>query len=161
LDHFSGGCCIHHKRRIGSTPGTAGSWRHGFRELTVLDFFSLLCGKSVCNRLLQPFLYAVADKRVIFRLGKGTHEDAFEALVTRHGPMVLWVCRSALRDSHDAEDAFQATFLVLARKCWIERKRGRIQRPSEFETLSGTGLRVYTLKRELPAPAAPLPPVSR
>jgi RNA polymerase sigma factor (sigma-70 family) len=41
---------------------------------------------------------------------------AFGALVERHGPMVLSICRNALRDQHDAEDAFQATFLVLARK---------------------------------------------
>ena len=43
-------------------------------------------------------------------------EAAFEALVGRHGPMVLRVCRGLLRDSHDVEDAFQATFLVLVRK---------------------------------------------
>ncbi len=43
-------------------------------------------------------------------------ELAFEALVDRHGPMVFRVCRSVLRDVHAAEDAFQATFLVLARK---------------------------------------------
>ena len=43
-------------------------------------------------------------------------EVAFAALVRRHGAMVLRVCRSILRDHHDAQDAFQATFLILARK---------------------------------------------
>ncbi len=43
-------------------------------------------------------------------------EPAFAALVARHGPMVLAVCRGLLASPHDAEDAFQATFLTLARK---------------------------------------------
>ena len=43
-------------------------------------------------------------------------EAAFEVLVERHGPIVLAACRSLLRDLHEADDAFQATFLVLARR---------------------------------------------
>src|SRR5262249_30854980 len=50
-------------------------------------------------------------------------EAAFAALVARHGPMVRRVCGSLLADPHDAEDAFQAVFLVLARKA------GSIRRP--------------------------------
>src|SRR4051794_39756865 len=43
-------------------------------------------------------------------------EAAFEALVARHGPMVMGVCRGLLPDRHAAEDAFQATFLVLVQR---------------------------------------------
>jgi RNA polymerase sigma factor (sigma-70 family) len=54
------------------------------------------------------------------------HEDAFGMLVQRHGAMVRGVCLRVLNDCHDADDAFQATFLVLARKASAIRKRDSV-----------------------------------
>ena len=51
-----------------------------------------------------------------FNAGGSQAESAFSALVERHGPMVIRVCRAVLADPHDVDDAFQATFLVLVRK---------------------------------------------
>src|SRR5262249_8224032 len=50
-------------------------------------------------------------------------EDAFAAILNRHGALVFAVCLRTLRDNTDAEDAFQATFLVLARKAGSIRKQ--------------------------------------
>jgi RNA polymerase sigma factor (sigma-70 family) len=58
----------------------------------------------------------VSDNELLDRFIRGHEESAFEALVKRHGPMVLGVCQRILHHRHDAEDAWQATFLVLARK---------------------------------------------
>jgi RNA polymerase sigma factor (sigma-70 family) len=59
---------------------------------------------------------ALGDERLLERFVAKRDEVAFAVLVERHGPMVFATCRAVLKDDHDAEDAFQATFLILARK---------------------------------------------
>ncbi len=61
-------------------------------------------------------LIGLTDAQLLDRFVAGRDEGAFAILVERHGPMVLAVCRGVLKDLNDAEDAFQATFLVLFRK---------------------------------------------
>jgi RNA polymerase sigma factor (sigma-70 family) len=58
----------------------------------------------------------LSDGQLLEHFIERRDEAAFETLVRRHGPMVLGVCRRLLRNGHDADDAFQATFLVLVRK---------------------------------------------
>ena len=64
-----------------------------------------------------------SDRQLLERFLAADHveaEAAFTFLVERHGPMVLHVCRQVLDDSHDAQDAFQATFLVLLRRGGVD-----------------------------------------
>ncbi|HEV3079714.1 MAG TPA: sigma factor, partial [Gemmataceae bacterium] len=64
-----------------------------------------------------------SDLELLDAFAAGRQEAAFAALVGRHGPMVLRVCRRVLGHEQDAEDAFQATFLVLARNNQSIRRR--------------------------------------
>jgi RNA polymerase sigma factor (sigma-70 family) len=91
-------------------------------------------------------------------------EVAFETLLRRHGPMVLATCRRILRDDHEAEDAFQATFLVLCRKAgsighgeflgsWLYQVACRIALKVRADAARRPVL--VTSLLELPAPAVP------
>jgi RNA polymerase sigma factor (sigma-70 family) len=86
------------------------------------------------NRLLPAlrrvvFVREAADRPDGELLGAFVAErdaDAFAVLVRRHGPMVLGVCRRVVGDIHAADDAFQAVFLVLARRAAAVRPRGQV-----------------------------------
>jgi RNA polymerase sigma factor (sigma-70 family) len=67
---------------------------------------------------------ALSDGELLGRFAERHDEAAFAALLERHGPMVLRLCRRILGHPQDAEDACQATFLVLVRKAASVRKRG-------------------------------------
>src|SRR5438309_4527587 len=84
--------------------------------------------REVVRRLGQMTLVAgaLSDAELLGRYISRRDEAAFAALVRRHGPMVLGVCRRILRHPHDADDAFQATFLVLVRKAQAIVPRERV-----------------------------------
>jgi len=81
-----------------------------------------------------------------FAARQGAHDEtaelAFAALLARHGPMVLRVCRGVLGDRHEVEDAFQGTFLVLAVRAGSIRRR-----TSVASWLHGVALRVSASER--------------
>ena len=93
-------------------------------------------------------LREAADADLLGRFVARRDESAFAALVSRHGPMVLRVCRRVLADAHAAEDAFQATFLVLAQRA------GSLRQPEALAGwLHGVARRVALKAR----PSHPLP----
>jgi RNA polymerase sigma factor (sigma-70 family) len=87
----------------------SGRWQSVFRHVREL----LQASNS------QP----VSDRELLDRFVSAGDQDAFALLLERHGPKVMGVCRHLLRDTHRADDAFQATFLVFVRKAGTIRKR--------------------------------------
>jgi len=79
---------------------------------------AITLGKQIRTLFDAGALGAMPDRGLLDHFARGgeTSEAAFVTLVERHGPMVLRVCRHLLADSHLAEDAFQVTFLLLARR---------------------------------------------
>ncbi|HEX3146778.1 MAG TPA: sigma-70 family RNA polymerase sigma factor [Gemmataceae bacterium] len=92
------------------------------------------------------------DRELIERFSRSRDDCAFGELVRRHGPMVLGVCRRVLRRAADADDAFQATFLVLVRRADAVRDPDRLG-----AWLFGVAWRVATKLRTGRRPGLPLP----
>src|SRR5207302_10339259 len=100
------------------------------------------------------------DADCLRRFSNCRDEAAFATLVRRHGPMVLSVCRRVLHSHHAAEDVFQATFLVLARRggairkhdsvaSWLHGVAHRLALKARADAM-----RRQALERRAPAPAA-------
>src|SRR5262249_4950070 len=105
----------------------------------------------------------LTDAQLLERFTAGRSEAAFTELVRRHGPLVLGVCRRVLRHEQDAEDAFQATFLVLARKGGTVARRGAVS-GWLYQVAFHAALRVRTraatrqrCERQVELPPAPDP----
>jgi RNA polymerase sigma factor (sigma-70 family) len=108
------------------------------RNAVLLRDVQTLFGFGVARDLSDPQLleqFLTADQR--------EGEVAFTLLVERHGPMVLRVCRQVLDDSHDAQDAFQATFLVFLHRAGSIRKRDSLA-----SWLFGVAMRVARRARD-------------
>jgi RNA polymerase sigma factor (sigma-70 family) len=94
------------------------------------------------DRLFRCGTTTLGDGALVGRFVRERNESAFETLVARHGPMVLGVCRRLLKSAHDADDAFQATFLVLAQNA------ARLRDPDRLGPwLYGVATRVATKAR--------------
>ena len=108
----------------------------------------------------------LGDGELLRRYAATRDGAAFEALVARHGPMVAATCRAVLRNLHDAEDAFQATFLVLARRAgsirsgdslggWLHRVAYRAAVQKSIESRRRRLKESEVMEMEIPDPARP------
>src|SRR5262249_23645362 len=82
--------------------------------------------RHLARDLAAPTLSELCDEQLVERALAGRDEAAFQAILQRHGAMVYRVCWRLLQDDADAEDAFQATFLVLAQKLRSVRKHASL-----------------------------------
>src|SRR5262245_51998167 len=97
------------------------------------------------------------DAELLTRFVSRRDEDAFGAIVRRHGALVFGVCRRVLRNEADAEDAFQATFLVLAKKAASLTNRGALS-SWLYGVAYRTALKARALVRKRQAREAQVPP---
>jgi RNA polymerase sigma factor (sigma-70 family) len=110
-------------------------------------------------------LVARSDHELVGQFLASHDETAFQAILHRHGPMVFRVCRRVLSQEQDVEDAFQATFLVLAREAQAIRKQaslaswlhGVAYRAALKARSHAARRRECEARAEGPAPTAPLP----
>ncbi len=114
-------------------------------------------------RVARPLQACPSDEALIAAFVTNRSDAAFTELVRRHGPMVLGVCRRITGHNQDAEDAFQATFLVLARRAAV------VSRPEQIGNwLYGVAVRTArdaritaARRRTRETPTHPLPEVGR
>jgi RNA polymerase sigma factor (sigma-70 family) len=108
----------------------------------------------------------MTEWQLLERFVSANDPDAFRVLIDRHGPMVLGVCRSVLREQHDVEDAFQNTFLALARHArtinhgetiapWLHRVALRLARKARVKASRD---RARERNRQAFEPARPIHP---
>src|SRR5215470_13751376 len=97
---------------------------------------------------------ASSDEQLLADFLARRSDEAFAALLGRHGPMVLNVCRRLLHDAHAAEDVFQATFLVLADRAGAIRRRSSL---AGFLHGVASRLAVRARRRRMQVVSAPVP----
>ena len=145
-------------RKDQARPGSYGIMASGAMGVAVRELRDLFRnGSSV----------GLTDGQLLARYAASNDGPAFAALVARHGPMVLATCRAVLRHEHDVEDAFQATFLVLARKApsvragdalggWLHRVAYRVAVQANIEAR-----RRRRYESEMPAMTMAIPDTAR